>query len=740
VSDAPRQEDTGEREVQFAVHGVTCAACIGTIERAVAALPGAPVGRLNYATRRLRVRWRDEAFEPARVPEALGPLGYRVRRFEIGALEREDAAEMQFLLRCLAVAGFAAMNVMLLSVSIWAGDVSGIDPATRDLFHWISALIALPAAVYAGRPFFSSAFKGLRAGALNMDLPISIGVTLALAMSLAETARGAEHAYFDGALMLLFFLLTGRALDLSMRRRTRAVAANLASLRATDARVMKLDGGLVETPAEALKPGDRILVSPGERLPADGRIVAGRTTVDDSLVTGETAGREAVAGAVVYAGSMNLTGAIEIEVAAAGQGTLIDEIERLIENATAAKSRYLKLADRVSRAYAPVVHLAALVSGLAWFFAGAGAHDALVVAISVLIVTCPCAVALAVPAVQVVAAGALFREGVLLNKADAIERLAAVDTIVFDKTGTLTLPEPEIEGLAEIPAELVAIAARLALSSRHPLARALARRAGEAAPFAEVSEETGRGVQARIDGVEARLGAPDFCGLADAGADDGLSRIAFRLGERTAVFRLRQALRADAAEVVAGLRAQGYRLEILSGDGARAVADVARALQIESARGELKPADKVARLAELAASGAKVLMVGDGLNDAPALAAAWVSISPGSAADLAQNVADAVFMGERLAPVAATLRASRRARAAMRQNLGFALVYNGVALPLAAFGHLTPILAAAAMSGSSLAVTLNALRVRNAASASRAQSPRAAPSGAPPRVAWESAT
>jgi Cu2+-exporting ATPase len=737
---ASDHKEAHEREVQFAVQGITCAACIGAIERTVAALPGAPVGRLNYATRRLRVSWRDESFEPSAVAAALAPLGYRVRRFEIGALEREDAAEMQHLLRCLAVAGFAAMNVMLLSVSIWAGDVSGIDPATRDLFHWISALIALPAAVYAGRPFFSSALKGLRAGSLNMDLPISIGVTLALAMSLAETARGAEHAYFDSALMLLFFLLTGRALDHAMRRRTRAVAANLASLRAADARLMRPDGSLVETPAEALKPGDRILVSAGERLPADGRILSGRTLVDESLVTGETTGREAAAGATVYAGSMNLSGAIEVEVVAAGQGTLIDDIERLIENATAAKSRYLRLADRVSRAYAPVVHLAALVSGLAWFLSGAGAHDSLVVAISVLIVTCPCAVALAVPAVQVVAAGALFREGVLLNKPDAIERLAVADTIVFDKTGTLTLPEPEIEGVAEIPVDLVAIAARLALSSRHPLARALARRAQDAAPFTDVSEEPAQGVRTIVDGVEARLGALDFCGVAATGQDDGLSRIALRVGERTAVLRLRQALRADAAEIVAQLRARGYRLEILSGDGARAVADVARALHIESARGGLKPADKVARLAELAASGAKVLMVGDGLNDAPALAAAWVSISPGSAADLAQNVADAVFMGERLAPVAATLRASRRARAAMRENLGFAIVYNAIALPLAALGHLTPLLAAAAMSGSSLLVTLNALRMRQAAGSSIPPAKRATQPDAPPQVAWESAT
>jgi Cu2+-exporting ATPase len=705
---------TAEREVDFAVQGITCAACIGVIERAVAALPGAPAARLNYATRRLRVRWRDEAFEPARVAAALEPLGYRARPFAMGELERADAEEMQYLLRCLAVAGFAAMNVMLLSVSIWAGEATHIDPATRDLFHWLSALLTLPAAAYAGRPFYLSAVRALRARALNMDVPITIGLMLALGMSISETARGAEHAYFDSALMLMFFLLLGRVLDAAMRRRTRGFAANLASLRATQATLMRRDGGLIETPASALKPGDRIYVRPGDRLPADGRVAAGRSVVDDSVITGESQGRAVVPGALVYAGSINQAGALEVEVAAAGAGTLLDEIERLLENATSAKSRYVRLADRVSRLYAPVVHIAALASALGWLAAGASLHTALVVAISVLIVTCPCAVALAVPAVQVVVAGALFRFGVLLNRGDAIERLAEVDVIVFDKTGTLTLPEPALAG--DVAADLAEVAARLALSSHHPLARALATRADGLSPYPDAVETPSRGVSAVVDDCEARLGSLEFCGVGDGeDFDEGLSRVAFRWGERTAMFRLRQALRPDAVAVVADLMRRGFAVEILSGDDPSAVEEVARALGVTRWRGGLKPAEKVARLDELARSGAKVLMVGDGVNDAPALAAAYASISPASAADLAQNVADAVFMGERLAPLAAAIAASRRARTAMRQNLALAALYNVFALPLAASGHLTPLIAAAAMSGSSLLVTLNALRVRGAA-------------------------
>jgi Cu2+-exporting ATPase len=692
-----------ESSLDFAVQGVNCAGCLGRIERAVTALPGAPSARVNFATRRLRVIWRGADFDATQIEPTLAALGYRARPFEMGAAERAEAAEMKFLLRCLAVAGFAAMNVMLLSVSVWAGS----DAATRDLFHWLSALIALPASAYAGRPFFQSAARALSARSVNMDVPISLGLVLALGLSLFETAHGGAHAYFDSALMLMFFLLLGRTLEAAMRRKTRGVAANLASLRATQATRIEADGTLVELAASALWPGERIYVRPGDRLPADGRVLVGQSTLDDSLVTGETQGRAVGPGATVYAGAINLSGALEVEVAAAGAGTLIDEIERLLDKAVAAKSRYVQLADRVSRSYAPVVHLAALAAALGWLIAGSSVHDALVVAISVLIVTCPCAVALAVPAVQVVVAGALFRLGVLLNRGDAIERFAAIDTVVFDKTGTLTLPEPALEG--DAPPELLAIASRLALSSRHPLARSLA--APGAAPYPRAKETPGQGVMAMVDGVEARLGSLDFCGIAPE-TDAGLSRVGFRWGEQATTFRMRQVLRPDAVVVVEDLRRRGFAVEILSGDGERAVEAAARALGIMRWRGGMKPAEKVARLEELAAQGAKVLMVGDGVNDAPALAAALASISPASATDLAQNVADAVFLGDRLAPVAAALAASRRARRAMRQNLALAFLYNLFALPLAAFGHLTPLIAALAMSGSSLLVTLNALSVR----------------------------
>jgi Cu2+-exporting ATPase len=673
------QRGDGSSEIDFAVQGMTCAVCVSEIERAVRLLSGAPAARVNYTNRRLRVAWRGSDFEPSSVAAALSPLGYKVQPFDFEVVDSADAAHGKYLIRCLAIAGFAAMNVMLLSVAIWAGDISGIDPATRDLFHWMSGLIALPAALFAGQPFFRSAAAALRSRRLNMDVPISIGLTLALGMSVVETMRHADHAYFESALMLMFFLLAGRTIEHQMRMKTRSAVNNLASLRAPTATRMG-PGGLAEVPARSLKPGDRLFVRSGERLPADGVISVGETQIDDSLITGETAHRTVKAGDLVYAGSINLGGAIEMEVGAAGAHTLLDEVERMLEAAALSKSHYVQLADRAARLYAPLVHLAALSTAIGWILLGASLHDAIVTAIAVLIITCPCALALAVPAVHVVASGALFKRGLLLRKGDALERFAEIDAIVFDKTGTLTLPEPGVLNCAEIPSDMTATAARLALSSRHPLARSLAVQASGAAPFPSVLEDVGSGVRAVIGGVDAKLGSPSYCDVkvetTSAMESERASTIAFRLGERTAVFRIRQTLRPDAKTSVDWLKRQGLAVEILSGDTVATVREVAAALGVEAAAGGLKPADKAARLAELRRQGRRTLMVGDGLNDAPALSSAHASISPSTAADAAQSAADAIFLGDRLSPICAAIAVSRAAKRRMLENLALAALYS----------------------------------------------------------------
>ncbi|WP_201861863.1 heavy metal translocating P-type ATPase [Microvirga soli] len=714
-----RQGD-GTAHLDLAVEGIDCAACIDEIEGGLCRLPGIVDARLNYTNHRLAVEWRDGAVSPTDVVEELQRLGYRGHPFRSRLVEEEEDRRAKWLLKCLTVAGFASMNIMLLAVSVWSGNVTDITPETRDFFHWLAALIALPAVAYAGQPFFRSALNALRNRRTNMDVPIVIGILLALTVSVVETINSAEHTYFDSVVMLLFFLLCGRYLDQAMRRKTRAVASNLASFRAEVARRIEETGEVVLLPTAALNAGDRVLVRPGERISVDGVVISGSSDIDESLVTGETTHRAVRAEDQVYAGSMNYNGTLTLRVTAAGKGTLLDEVERLLENAAAAKSRYVQLADRVAKIYAPVVHTAAAITALTWIMTGASVHDALIAAIAVLIITCPCALALAVPVVQVVASGALFRAGVFLNAGDAFERLAKVDTIVFDKTGTLTLPAMSVINAGDVEPRLLEAAGRLALSSHHPLAAAVAQMTQDRRPYGDVLEEPGQGVWAVVDGQEMRLGSLTFCGalgIAEkiASTDPMASVIAFSWGDRQTVLLVRQALRPDAVTIVQSLRQRGFDCRILSGDRSEAVAPIAAMLGIDLWRGNCKPADKIEALEALKADGRKVLMVGDGLNDAPALAAAHVSLSPISAADLTQAQADAVFLGDRLKPVQDTLEIARRAHRLMRQNLGIALIYNLIAVPLAFLGYVTPLVAALAMSGSSSIVTLNALRSRGRA-------------------------
>ncbi|MET0528826.1 MAG: heavy metal translocating P-type ATPase, partial [Microvirga sp.] len=609
-----KRQDDGTAHLDLAVEGVDCAACIDQIERGLQHLPGLVDARLNYTTHRLSVKWEGE-LAPSAIVDALQDLGYRAHPFQARLVEEEEARRGQWLLKCLAVAGFASMNIMLLAVSVWSGNATDITPETRDFFHWLAAFIALPAVAYAGQPFFRSAIAALKAKRTNMDVPITIGILLALVMSVIETINHAEHTFFDSAVMLLFFLLCGRYLDQAMRRKTRAVAGNLAALRAEVAHRIDESGEPVLVPTAALNSGDRVLVRPGERIGVDGVILSGSSDLDESLVTGETVPRPGAPGDAVYAGSLNYSGTLTVQVTAAGTGTLLDKVQRLLETASAAKSRFVQLADKVARAYAPVVHLAALLTAMIWVATGASFHDALITAVAVLIITCPCALALAVPVVQVVASGALFRSNVFLNAGDALERLAAADTVVFDKTGTLTLPDMRVANAGKVHPGLLESAARLALSSHHPLAQAVAQEARLRTPYEGAVEEPGQGVHAIVDGVQLRLGSLAYCGasdlLADAvGREADVSVIAFARGDERTILFVRQALRPDAASTVKALQDLGLDCRILSGDRSEAVAPIAAMLGIEEWRAGANPADKIAVLEALKAQGRKVLMVG----------------------------------------------------------------------------------------------------------------------------------
>lgn len=711
-----RTEADGTHALHLIVDGMHCAACVWLIEGALGRQPGVISARLNMTTRRLALRWDPNVAEAASLVALVHKLGYRLAPFDPCRLGNGARAEELALLKAMAVAGFAAGNVMLLSVSVWAGAVSEMGPATRDLLHWVSALIALPAVAYAGQPFFQSALRALRIGRLNMDVPISLGVLLAAGVSLAETAGHGPHAYFDAAVTLLFFLLVGRYLDRHARGRARSAAEHLLGIGAVAVTVIGAGGRRRALPAAQVRPGMRIAVAAGERIGADSVVKAGASDVDTSLVTGESVPARVRAGDKVFAGTMNLSGPIELEVTAAADDTLLAEIVRLMENAEQGRARFVRIADRVARAYSPVVHVLGLATLAGWLAAGAGWHGAILNAVAVLIITCPCALALAVPAVQVVATGRLLRRGILLKSADALERLAAVDTVVFDKTGTLTLGRPVLSARQSLRNEDLALAAGIALGSRHPLARAVVRAAEAAglvpAAVAAVREKPGAGLAGTLAGRRVRLGSRRFCGVADSGGADGLELWLAEEGRAPARFGFDDAPRRDAAEVVGRLKARGLRVVLLSGDHAAVVAAVARRLGIDDFTAACSPADKVARLARMREEGRKVLMVGDGLNDAPALAAAAVSMSPASAADISQTAADLVFQGDDLSPVANAYGIAVRARQLVAQNITLAVGYNLLAVPLAMAGMVTPLIAAAAMSSSSIIVTANALRLR----------------------------
>lgn len=705
----------GIASLTLLIDNVHCAGCIAKIERHLMALPGVVDARVNLSTRRVRIRWLDRQEGPDRFLTALEQIGYPGRPFDAGAVDRAGALEERELLRCLAVAGFAAANIMLLSVSVWSGSAGDMPGATRDLFHWVSALIALPTVAYAGRPFFRSAWTALSVRSVNMDVPIALAITLATGMSLVETARGGQHAYFDAAVTLLFFLLVGRYLDRRTRSRARGAAERLLALNPTRVTILDDHGTPRTVSIEAVVPGMLVQSLPGDRIPVDGLIESGDADIDTALLTGEAVPFRATKNSPVHAGTINLNGSLVIRVNAVGTDTVLSGIVRLVEAAEQARARYVRLADRVSRVYAPVVHVLALATFLGWWLVGGiQVWPALMAAIAVLIITCPCALGLAVPAVQVAAVGRLLRCGVLVKSGDALERLASVDTVVFDKTGTLTEGRPRLSDTPPTGSPVAVRAAALAGRSRHPMAQAFASTMqGGSGTVSEVEEVPGAGLKGSVDGIPMRIGSALFCGAGwtGEGADDA-SELWIR-SEQDPPLRLRfqDRPRHDAERAVRALLEMGLKVKLISGDRPGAVEAVAKACGIVEWHASCLPAQKVALLEAAKAEGRKVLMVGDGINDAPAIAAATVGMSPGSAASVSQIASDLVFLGERLDSVVDAYRIARQARQRVRQNFVLAIGYNIFAVPIAMAGLATPLIAAVAMSCSSILVTINAARL-----------------------------
>ncbi len=707
--------EDGLSSLNLIIDSIHCPSCIRLIEGNLKKLPGIRSARVNLSTKRLSVLW-DETVTPAKaIIHKLDELDFPPTPFNPALLTSASEKEDKALLRAMGVAGFAAANVMLLSVAVWSG-ADEMGPATRDLMHWVSALIALPTVAYSGQPFFRSAFAALKARSLNMDVPISLAVLLAAGMSVSETLQSAKHAYFDASVMLLFFLLIGRYLDRRMRSRAQSAAQNLLSLRAIAATVIKEDGSRISLPVEAIEPGMKVAISVGEKIPVDGKITSGKSELDTALVTGESLPQIAGTGDAVFAGTLNLSAPIEVKVTARDDQTLLSEIVRLMETAEQGRARYVQLADRAAQIYAPAVHLLSALTFAGWWILGDGGwHPALMNAVAVLIITCPCALGLAVPTVQVVASGLLLKRGILVKAADGLERLADADAVVFDKTGTLTEGKPTLTNRESVTENDLQLAASLALHSKHPLSKAVVKAfTGKLIPLTDIHEEAGQGLEGYLDNQRVRIGNRHWCGF-DKAVDENetVSELWLSSGDKISVrFTFTDSLREDAVGAVALSRHYLGSAELLSGDRKATVTLAAKELGLKIWRAEANPKDKIIRLEELARENKKVLMIGDGLNDAPALATAFVSASPATASDISQTAADFVFQGNRLKPMIEAISIARKAKALIFQNFGLAILYNTVAVPLAMAGYVTPLIAALAMSGSSIVVTLNALRLR----------------------------
>ena len=717
--DAFVQRREGENRLRLIIRGAKCGGCLSKIENSVSVLPGVSSARLNLSNGEMRVSWQG-ALKAGTIANTISDLGYAVAPERAEQGDDDGAREERALLISMGVAGFAAANIMLLSVSVWAGH-GEMGETTRRTLHALSGAIALPVLIFSGRHFFRSAFNVLRRGHANMDVPISLALCLAFGVSVSETLRGGPHAYFDAAVMLLFFLLIGRFLEARLKRRAYSAANALAAMRNKPVTVMACENKTVSMPAEDIVDGDTILLAPGERAMLDMRIAEGSSDVDESLITGESLPRLLRPGMVIRAGAINLSASVRGTAIGTADNSLLSTIAEMLEAGEQRRSSYRKLADRAVSLYIPFVHLTAALAGLAWLLLGASVSQALMISVTTLIITCPCALALAAPVAQVVAAGRLFDKGVFLRSGDALERLAEVDHIAFDKTGTLTLGTPklhrvfvggtEISQSSQEALDLIEQAASLARASLHPLSRALAGAAGASGVQVIVEETPGKGLEATIKNSLWRLGSGEWVGAAAPETASG-PLLFFRRGREPLVcFAFEDQVQTSAQDALDRLRSQNITMEIMSGDRRASVEALANAVGIDDWTAECTPESKVERLEALRSAGRKTLMVGDGLNDTGALSLAHASLAPGNAMDISQSASDAVYCGD-LTDIPVILKIARRTRSIMRQNFAFAAGYNLFAVPIAVAGLVTPLIAAIAMSSSSIIVTLNALTLQ----------------------------
>jgi len=705
------------KQAVLILEGITCAACVWLNERHLLQLPGVKSVQVNYGSHRARVTWDEREINLSQILAEIQLLGYQAHPYnaQSAAALREKRHKKD--LRRLAIAGISAAQVMMFAVALYAGAWYGMETGTAGLLRWASLTLTLPVMLYAAQPFYSAAWSALRSRHLNMDVPVVIALVSAFVGSVYNTLFGAGHVYYDAISMFTLFLLGTRLLEQNARERSVEAAENLLKLAPAMATRVS-DAGQQFVPVLELIPGDRLLVKPGEAFPADGTVESGVSAVDEALLTGESRPVSKLAGSDVIAGSINLDSPLTLIVTGIGEQTVLAGIVRMLDHALAEKPRLAQIADRVSGYFTWALLGITLLVGLTWWVVAP--DRAFEIVLALLVVTCPCALSLAAPAALAAAGSHLLRRGVLITRGHALETMAQVTRVVFDKTGTLTVGKPVLQAtyaLTELDAaRCLQLAASLEQASEHPLAQPFLAcvKPTEFLTVSDARNEPGRGVSGMVDGRRYYIGRTELAGHAtQASTDSGMTQVWLADESRLlARFELADALRADAKTLIDTLKARGMQLSILSGDDLATVRHIGDQLGIEDCRGGLKPADKLAALQAMQAAGEVVMMLGDGVNDAPVLAAAQVSLAMGGGTQVARATSDIVLLSERLPEVAHAQDVSRQTMSIMHQNFAWAIAYNLIAVPVAALGFVSPWLASIGMSASSLIVVVNALRLR----------------------------
>lgn len=721
-----RSSGEHQREAALILEGITCAACVWLNERHLAQQPGVLDVQVNYATQRARVRWDDTQIKLSDILQAVHNIGYSAHPYDPQQQQLAFERDRRNQLRRLGIAGVLGMQVMVLSIALYVGDWSGMEAGFKTFFRWVGLLLTTPVLLYSGAPFFRGAWRDLRNRSVGMDVPVALGILVAFGGSLHASWTGHGEVYYDSVVMFIFFLLASRYFELMARKRGAETLEQLSrALPAMATRIVETESGEQQDviPLTELHPGDHVLVRPGETVPADGRITAGESSITEALLTGESTPIGKRRGARLIGGSINIESPLHLCVEQVGLDTVLAEIVRLLEQAQNEKPAITRLADRVASWFVGTVLVIAAAVGVYWW---QQAPDSwLPILISVLVVTCPCALSLATPTAISAATGTMLSHGLLTIRSHSLETLARCSHVIFDKTGTLTFGTPVISRILCLSHHdehtVLGIAAALEQQSEHPAGKAIVAAAAGGKPFAvsRFKNFPGAGVSAYIDKQQWFIGNADFIAAHTHASSDSLPA-ATGYGTRVlladthklhALFLLSDAIREEAAAVVAALQHAGKQVWLMSGDNIAAAQQLASEAGIGTVQGGMTPADKLHQVQALQQQGAVVAMVGDGINDAPVLAAADVSIVMRDAAHISQASADMVLLSSNLDALTSGTLLARKTMRIIRQNLSWAVGYNLVALPAAALGYVAPWMAAIGMSSSSLLVVLNALRL-----------------------------